>query len=68
MGAPIHMYACGCGRGRKGIVDLFDRIHRVEKAMSSAEAQNSAIQRVIQEEAGKVKGTDPNSKGKSPDK
>lgn len=62
------------GRGRKGIVELFDRIHRVEKAMSSAEAQNEAIQQAIQEELTKGKagaeqlGGKANNRGSSPDK
>ncbi|GLC55270.1 hypothetical protein PLESTB_000966500 [Pleodorina starrii] len=39
-------------RGRKGMVDLFERINRVERAMSSAEAQGSAIKQALQEDLG----------------
>lgn len=49
-------------------MDLLFRVQQVDKAMVSAEAQNDAIQRVLQEETSKVKGTGPTSLGKSPDK
>ncbi|EFJ53212.1 hypothetical protein VOLCADRAFT_102815 [Volvox carteri f. nagariensis] len=37
-------------RGRKGMSDLFERINRVERAMSSAEAQGTAIKQALQED------------------
>ncbi|GIL59828.1 hypothetical protein Vafri_14550 [Volvox africanus] len=39
-------------RGRKGMSDLFERINRVERAMSSAEAQGTAIKQALQEDLG----------------
>ncbi|GIL85755.1 hypothetical protein Vretimale_13216 [Volvox reticuliferus] len=39
-------------RGRKGMSDLFERINRVERAMSSAEAQGTAIKQALHEDFG----------------
>ena len=43
-------------RGKREVADLLDRVHRVEKAISSAEAQAAAVQQVVNEEMAAAAG------------
>ncbi|PNH04878.1 hypothetical protein TSOC_008904, partial [Tetrabaena socialis] len=58
--------AMGLERGKKGMADLFERISRVERAMTSAEAQSSAIKEALQEDLDHLVGAAAEDAVRSP--
>ena len=53
-------------RGKREVADLLDRVHRVEKAISSAEAQAAAAQQAVNEEIIRAVSPPPLKPTKSP--